>query len=147
MAGSTRVAFPAIVEYCLKRLGPEEMAMKVRFAAFLLSFAVVCGAAFAHGDLKHVSGTVEKITAGSIFVKTADGKSVEVKLVSSTVYIFHAANQSGTSSDASLDKPAKFADLAVGDRVLIHAKPNGDTLEAAEVKFSAAAAVATKPKS
>jgi hypothetical protein len=121
--------------------------MKVRFAAFLLSLAVVCGAAFAHGDLKHVNGTVEKITAGSIFVKTADGKSVEVKLVSSTVYIFHAANQSGTSSDASLDKPAKFADLAVGDRVLIHAKPNGDTLEAAEVKFSAAAAVATKPKS
>jgi hypothetical protein len=123
------------------------MGMKVRFAVFVLSLAVVCGAAFAHGDLKHVIGTVEKITAGSIFVKTADGKSVEVKLVSSTVYIFHAANQSGTSSDASLDKPAKFADLAVGDRVLIHAKPNGDTLEAAEVKFSVAAAAASKPKS
>src|SRR5580700_4763994 len=122
------------------------MAMKVRFAAFLLSLAVVCGAAFAHGDLKHVSGTVEKISAGSIFVKTADGKSVEVKLVSSTVYVFHAANQSGTLSDASPDKPAKFADLAVGDRVLVHAKPNGDTLEAAEVKFSAAA-VASKPNS
>jgi hypothetical protein len=123
------------------------MGMKVRFAVFVMSLAVVCGAVFAHGDLKHVTGTVEKITAGSIFVKTADGKSVEVKLVSSTVYIFHAANQSGTSPDASLDKPAKFADLAVGDRVLIHAKPNGDTLEAAEVKFSVAAAVASKPKS
>jgi hypothetical protein len=123
------------------------MAMKVRFAVFLLSLAVVCGAAFAHGDLKHVSGTVEKITAASIFVKTADGKSVEVKLVSSTVYVFHTLSQTGTPSDASQDKPAKFADLAVGDRVLIHAKPNGDTLEAAEVKFSAPAAVASKPKS
>jgi hypothetical protein len=123
------------------------MAMKVRLAAFLLSLAVVCGAAFAHGDLKHVSGTVEKISGGSIFVKTADGKSVEVKIVSSTVYVFHPANQTGTASDASLDKPAKFADLAVGDRVLIHAKPNGDTLEAAEVKFSAPASVASKPKS
>lgn len=121
--------------------------MKVRFAVFILSLAVVCGAAFAHGDLKHVIGTVEKITAGSIFVKTADGKSVEVKLVSSTVYIFHAASQSGTLADTSPDKPAKFADLAVGDRVLIHAKPNGDTLEAAEVKFSVPAAVASKPKS
>lgn len=121
--------------------------MKVRFAVLVLSLAVACGAAFAHGDLKHVVGTVEKITAGSIFVKTADGKSVEVKLVSSTVYVFHAANQPGTPSDAGQNKPAKFADLAVGDRVLIHAKPNGDTLEAAEVKFSAAAAVASKPKS
>jgi hypothetical protein len=121
--------------------------MKVRFAAFLLSLAVVCGAAFGHGDLKHVSGTVEKISAGSIFVKTADGKSVEVKIVSSTVYIFHAANQSGTLADTSPDKPAKFADLAVGDRVLIHAKPNGDALEAAEVKFSVPATLASKPKS
>jgi hypothetical protein len=121
--------------------------MKVRFAAFLLSLAAVCGAAFAHGDLKHVSGTVEKITASSIFVKTADGKSVEVKIVLSTVYVFHVASQSGTPSDASQDKPAKLADLAVGDRVLIHAKPNGDTLEAAEVKFSLPAAAAGKPKS
>jgi hypothetical protein len=123
------------------------MGMKVRFAVFVLSLVVVCGAAFAHGDLKHVSGTVEKISAGSIFVKTADGKSVEVKIVSSTVYIFHAANQSGTLADTSPDKPAKFSDLAVGDRVLIHAKPNGDTLEAAEVKFSVPATVTSKPKS
>ena len=124
--------------------------MKVRFAAFLLSLAALCGAAFAHGDLKHISGTVDKITAGSVFVKTADGKSVEVKIVSSTVYVLHIASQAGAAAAASQDKPAKFTDLAVGDRVLIHAKPNGDTLEAAEVKFSspaAAASAASKPKS
>lgn len=107
-------------------------------------------AAFAHGDKKHVSGTVEKITASSVFVKTADGKSVEVKLVPSTVYVLHIATPSGAPSDATQDKPAKLSDLAVGDRVLIHATPKGETLEAAEVKFSAPgthAASASKPKS
>jgi hypothetical protein len=124
--------------------------MKVRFAVFLLSLAAVCGAAFAHGDMKHISGTVDKITADSVFVKTADGKSVEVKIISSTVYVLHIANQAGAPAAASQDKPAKLADLAVGDRVLIHAKPNGDALEAAEVKFSSPAAASTaasKPKS
>ena len=57
----------------MNRVEPEEMGMKVRFAAFVLSLAVVCGAAFAHGDMKHVSGTVEKITASSVFVKTEVG--------------------------------------------------------------------------
>jgi hypothetical protein len=122
--------------------------MKLRFAAFLLSVAMVGSAAFAHGDKKHVSGTVERITADSVFVKTADGKSVEVKLVSATLYVLHVV-QSGAPSTATADKPAKLSDLAVGDRVLIHATPKGDTLEAAEVRFSAptgAASAAGKPK-
>jgi hypothetical protein len=124
--------------------------MKLRFGAFFLGIAVICGAAFAHGDKKHVSGTVQKITADSVFVKTADGTSVEVKLVSSTVYVLHVASPAGAHVDANPDKPAKFSDLAVGDRVLIHATPKGDTLEAAEVRFSApgaAAAATSKPKS
>jgi hypothetical protein len=124
--------------------------MKLRFAALLLAIALIGGAAFAHGDKKHVSGTIQKITADSIFVKTADGTSVEVKLVSSTVYVFHVASQAGALSDASQDKPAKHSDLAVGDRVLIHATPKGDTLEAAEVRFSApgaATGATNKPKS
>jgi len=124
--------------------------MRLRFAAFLLSMAMIGGGLFAHGDKKHVSGTIQKITADSVFVKTADGTFVEVKLVSATVYIFHVANQAGALSDASQDKPAKHSDLAVGDRVLIHATPKGDTLEAAEVRFSvpaAPAAAASKPKS
>jgi hypothetical protein len=122
--------------------------MKLRFVALCMLLALAAGAAFAHGDQKHVSGTVEKITADSVFVKTADGKSVEVKLVAATVYVLHTANTSVPPSDPSLDKPAKLADLAVGDRVLIHAKPNGETLEATEVKFSVpGAAPANKPKS
>jgi hypothetical protein len=119
--------------------------MKLRIAAFLLSLAFMSGTAFAHGDQKHVSGTIEKITADSVFVKTADGKSVEVKLVAATNYVLHVANK----SDTTPDRPAKLSDLVVGDHVLIHATPKGDTLEATEVRFSttgAAAAPSSKPK-
>lgn len=122
--------------------------MKLRVAAFLLPLALVASAALAHGDKKHINGTVEKITADSVFVKTADGKSVEVKLVTSTVYVLRVVGPSATPSDGSQDKPAKLSDLAVGDRVLVHATPKGDTLEAAEITFSApSVAAASKPKS
>jgi hypothetical protein len=124
--------------------------MKLRFGAFFLAVALLGGAAFAHGDKKHVSGTVQKITADSVFVKTADGTAVEVKLVSSTVYVLHVASPAGTPANAIPDKPAKLSDLVVGDRVLIHATPKGDTLEAAEVRFSApgaATAATSRPKS
>jgi hypothetical protein len=105
---------------------------------FLLA---VCGLAasvtLGHGDKKHVMGTLEKINADSVVVKTNAGKSVEVKLIAATVYVSHVADA---------DKPAKLADLAVGDRVVIHATPKGETLEANEVKFSPPAAAAVKAK-
>jgi hypothetical protein len=74
-----------------------------------------------------------------VVVKTSDGKSVEVKLVSATVYV---------SRDG---KASKLSDLAVGQRVVIHATPEGDTLSADEIKFSqpgaaAAGTAAAKPK-
>ncbi len=115
--------------------------MKIRSFALLLSVALIAVAALAHGDKKHVVGTVEKTTADSVTVKIADGTSVEVKLVATTTYILRSGN---------VDKPAKISDLVVGDRVVIHAT-KGDTLEAAEVRFSkpaaAAAGAAPKPKS
>jgi len=86
-------------------------------------------ATLAHGDKKHVMGTVEKINADSVVVKTSAGKSVEVKLTPATVYISGAGEQG---------KPAKLSDLAVGNRVVIHATPSGDTLSADEVRFSPA---------
>lgn len=101
----------------------------------------MAGAALAHGDKKHVIGTVEKLSAESVTVKTSDGTPVEVKLVASTVYVMVDADK--------VAKPAKLADLHVGERVVIHATPKPDsTLEAAEVRFSApaaAAAPASKP--
>jgi hypothetical protein len=114
--------------------------MGTKLCGLLAIAALVASVALAHGDKKHVVGTLEKINADSVVVKTAAGKSVEVKLVASTIYVSHTGNE---------DKPAKVADLAVGDRVVIHATPKGETLEANEVKFSAptAAASAVKPKS
>src|SRR5580765_7693211 len=100
------------------------MKMKVRSLAVLLSIGLIAGSTLAHGDKKHVTGTVEKTSADSITVKTADGKSVEVKVVAATTYLLRSGN---------VDKPAKFSDVAVGDRVVIHATPKGETLEAAEV--------------
>ena len=113
---------------------------RTKLYSFLAVATLMASAALAHGDKKHVVGTLEKINANSVVVKTAAGKSVEVKLVASTIYVSHAGNE---------DKPAKLADLAVGDRVVIHATPKGETLEANEVKFSAptAAASAVRPKS
>jgi hypothetical protein len=105
----------------------------------LAIFALAGSMTLAHGDKKHVIGTVEKVNADSVVVKTAVGQSVEVKLIASTMYVSRVGNA---------DKPAKQADLAVGDRVVIHATPRGETLEANEVRFSAptAAAAAAKPQ-
>ena len=115
--------------------------MMLRSLGMLLSLALLAGFAAAHGDKKHVVGTVEKVSADSVTVKIADGSSVEVKLVSSTTFVLRSGN---------VDKPAKASDLVAGDRVVIHATPKGDTLEAAEVRFSAPAPVpanaAPKPK-
>jgi len=80
---------------------------------------------------------VERISTDSVVVKTADGKSVEVKIAASTVFLSRVNNE---------DKPARAGDLAAGDRVVIHATPKDNTLEADEIKFSVpAAAKPAKP--
>jgi hypothetical protein len=112
--------------------------MKRHLFVLWLAFAFLAVAASAHGDKKHVLGTIEKLDSGSVTVKTRDGKSVEVKLLSSTVYV---------SRVGSADKPAKLSDLAVGATVVIHATPKGQELEADEVKFSGGPAHSPAPKS
>ena len=113
--------------------------IRTRIYAFLAILAVAASVTLAHGDKKHIIGTVEKIGTDSVVVKTAAGKSVEVKLVASTMYVSRIGNE---------DKPAKLADLTVGDRVVIHATPRGETLEANEVRFSApSSSAAAKPRS
>ena len=102
--------------------------MTRRVFTLLLSFLFVAITLSAHGDKKHVIGTIEKLNSGSVTVKTRDGKSVQVKLVPSTMYVARVA---------TADKPAALSDLAVGENVVIHATPKGDDLEADEVRFSA----------
>jgi hypothetical protein len=87
------------------------------FASLLMSVA-----AFAHGNFEHVLGTVTKIEGNSIMVVTVSGENKTVTIVTPTKFV-----KSGS--------PATQKDLKVGDRVVIHAKPIGSTLEAAEVKF------------
>lgn len=112
--------------------------MKTKILALISLVVLTAGVVLAHGDKKHVVGTLEKINSDSVVVRTADGKSVEIKLLPSTMYISHVANE---------DKSAQVSDLAVGDRVVIHATPNGEALEASEIKFSAkSTAAAAKPK-
>lgn len=105
--------------------------MKLRLGSLALLMALVATAAFTHGTKVHVRGTVEKVGADSLVVKTADGKSVEVKIAASTVFLSRSNNE---------DKPAKASDLAAGDLVVIHATPKDSTLEADEIKFSVPAA-------
>jgi len=127
--------------------------MKTRLGWIIVFTALVSSASLAHGNKVHVRGTIEKVSAQSVQVKTPDGKSVEVKLTASTVYLLHVSEKPVKPSDASGDQPAKAADLAVGDLVVIHATPKGDVLEADEIKFSVpssnkpAPAATQKPRS
>jgi hypothetical protein len=122
--------------------------MKAKWVTLVLALAFAGGAAFAHGSKVHVKGTVEKIGGDSLQVRTPEGKTVEVKLVASTVFVLHTRTKPG---DANENKPAKLADLAVGDAVVIHATPKDGNLEADEIKFSAPssnkiASAASRPK-
>ena len=111
--------------------------MKAKWLMLALALAFTGGAAFAHGNKTHVKGTVERIGGDSLQVRTPEGKTVEVKLVASTVYVLHTRIKPGGAPDATENKPAKLADLAVGDAVVIHATPKDGILEADEIKFSA----------
>src|SRR5262245_49541036 len=114
--------------------------MKVRRAVMFLALTLAM-TAYAHGDKVHVTGVIEKVTADTVSVKTADGKIMEVKLAPATVYIF----RDGKSKEGT---PAKVTDLAAGQRVVIHATPKNGALIADEVKFAAAGEPAhTKPAS
>jgi hypothetical protein len=126
--------------------------MKAKWLVLALALAFAGGATFAHGNKVHVKGKLEKIGADSLQVKTVEGKTVEVKLVASTVYVMHMPAKPGDPPDTNENKPAKLADLAVGDAVVIHANPKDGGLQADEVKFSSpssskVAAAAPKPKS
>lgn len=75
---------------------------------------------FAHGDEQHVMGTVTRITDSTITVKTTDARSVDVSLTTDTKFTREG-------------QPASAKDIKQGDRVVIHAKKNGEKLVATTV--------------
>ncbi len=94
----------------------------------VLSFIVSLGPLLlAHGNDKHILGTVTKISDTEITVETKTKESVKVKIVAETKFVKSGEDATGK-------------DLKVGDRVAIHAKLVGDTLEAHEVRFGSAKA-------
>lgn len=102
------------------------MTSKHRTIAFgtiaVLSLLMISSLGFAHGDEVHVMGTITKVDASSISVKIADGTVKVVKILPATKFLKN-------------NLPATLQELKVGDRVVIHAKPDGDTLNATEVKI------------
>ena len=72
-------------------------------------------------------GTVTKIQTGSISVKTTTGEIKVVMILPTTKFV------KGTAA-------ATVQELKVGDRVVIHAKTEGNMLHATEVKIGEAKA-------
>src|SRR5260370_12928251 len=97
-----------------------EYFMKFRLSSLALLLALVTVPALAHGNKVHVRGTIEKISAESVLVKTPDGKSVEVKLVASTVYVSHSASKAAQSTDLNVDKPPNLTELPFRNCAPIH---------------------------
>src|SRR5260370_7585612 len=93
---------------------PGERLMKLRSSLLVLLLAFVTGIGLAHGNKVHVRGAVAKISADSIVVKTADGKSVEVKFAASTVFQSTANNET---------KPPKPHDIPPRPLLVIHPPP------------------------
>jgi Domain of unknown function (DUF5666) len=89
------------------------------------SILLVASFAFAHGDEQHVMGTVSNVTDSTITVTTTDGKSVDVALTPQTKF-------------AKDGKTIMAKEIKEGDRVVIHAKKNGEKLEAASVRVGGA---------
>lgn len=95
-----------------------------RFAICILGAFLVAASAAGHGGLQHVMGTVKSISANSITVTTADTQSKDVMVVVLPTTKFQKSGVDATAHD-----------LKIGDRVVIHAKPDGDKLDAVTVAF------------
>ena len=95
--------------------------MKRIVAVVTLLFALSL-MAIAHGNEKHVMGTVTSISDSSITVESTAKKSVNVDVNDKAKF-----EKSGA--------PATLKDLKVGDKVVIHADVSGTKLVANEVHF------------
>jgi Domain of unknown function (DUF5666) len=91
----------------------------------LAAFFLAATFAVAHGNLQHVTGTVTKVSADSVTVTTAAGKTVDVALAADTTY---------SKAGQTIQKTA----IQVGDRIVIHAEPEDGKLSAHTVEIGVA---------
>jgi hypothetical protein len=91
-------------------------------AVVMMIVVAICTAALAHAGHDHVMGTVTKVTAGSIQVKTANGETKDVMIDDKTTY-----TKGG--------KKASVSDVTEGTRVVIEAHPMQNMLHAESVKI------------
>jgi Cu/Ag efflux protein CusF len=103
---------------------------------FLPAFALILAlalsqAAFAHEGGKHILGQVRAVDPESLTIVTTAKETVTVRLLNTTKYM-------------KGKQPSSVQELKVGDRVVVHAKQNGKSLEAEEVHFNSSPAQAKK---
>jgi hypothetical protein len=102
----------------------------IRSFIVLIALAVGSTLAIAHGGMEHVMGTVAALTDASVTVNTVQHKTVTVLIDPSTKF----DHNNGIGS---------LNELKVGDRVVIHAKPNKKKkLVAVTVKWGSGASTA-----
>lgn len=95
------------------------MKRTIAVVSFVLAFAAL---ALAHGNEKHVMGTITNISGNTITVQTTSKQSVSV----------------GVSDQTKIEKSgsaAALTDLKIGDKVVIHAAKKGDKLIATKISF------------
>lgn len=95
-------------------------------AIFFLSMGL-----YAHGNQEHLIGTVARVDGTSIVVKTTAGAEKTVTVGEKTKFV------KGSS-------PATIQDVKAGDRVVIHARPEGKALQATEVRIGTASGAEAK---
>ena len=89
----------------------------------LLLTLTLPGIAVAHGDGKHVLGTVAALDEAEIQVLTKEGKTVSIQTVAETKY-----RNKGKNTEETVPQ--------VGDRVVVDVKEKDGKLTATEVKFA-----------
>jgi hypothetical protein len=103
----------------------EEVAMKrcITFAiCAALGVALASAPASAHEAGDRALGTVASVTAERLVVRARDGHEVAFRLT-------------GETRITRGDKPAKAADVRVGERAVVHGRPAGGEVEAVRVKL------------
>ncbi len=80
--------------------------------------------ALAHGNEKHLMGTVTSIGENSITIETTSKKSVTVEVSDKTKF-----EKRGSA--------ATLKDLKVGDKVVVSADAEGEKLVASQIRFGA----------